>query len=269
MHPAADLAALCAYPVAYETAHDLGVDVFDDDDIIVEIMENFPVMLQRRLDEETGLYPTGRTEAGGRRFDTYPNVLAWRALEICAAWQDRMNRNGEETYDARSKSMAGALRWAIRRHCLAPSAKGASYSIAVTDSGDVITADDPSASILLLPYYGFCRASDAAWRNAVRAALSTRAPQWIAGKFGGVAAPGARFPSVVALCSQVLAGANEDALGMLTRAPLDDGLACEVLDPRTGASAGGSGNAALAGLLGYALWSALREETPREAATPP
>jgi hypothetical protein len=46
------------------------------------------------------------------------------------------------------------------------------------------------------------------------------------------------------------------ALGWLRRAPLDNGLAAELVDP-DGRAAGNGGDAALSGLLAYAVWYAV------------
>ena len=69
-------------------------------------------------------------------------------------------------------------------------------------------------------------------------------------------AAGKGAPSLVQWCARLVGPDAASALAWLREAPLDNGVAAELLDA-DGAAIGNGGDASLSGLLAYSVWYAV------------
>ncbi len=99
--------------------------------------------------------------------------------------------------------------------------------------------DDDVASVLWLPLYETLDRQDSAYRRTVKAIP-----------------PDGPTVSLVRRCARLVGPDAGAALAWLRSAPLDNGLAAELLDA-DGRAIGNGGDAALAGLVAYAAWYAV------------
>ena len=106
------------------------------------------------------------------------------------------------------------------------------------------STDDPSASVFWLPMYEAVARQDSTYRRTVKAIDVT--PH-----------------SFVQQCARLIGPDATAVLQWLRRAPLDGGLAAEVVD-QDGRAVGNGGDAALSGLLAWTAWYAV--ERARRAA---
>lgn len=133
--------------------------------------------------------------------------------------------------------------------------------------------DDPPGSLELLGHYDRSRqdgeeASIVA--NTRRWIHSRHNPHFVEGRFAGPGSAHSPNPWPIVAASAILAEAAacdasgrcdlalvKRAIGLLTSAPMDSGLACESIDPETGTARTGAAFASGAGFLAYSLWRGL------------
>ncbi|MDI6870559.1 MAG: glycoside hydrolase family 125 protein [Bacillota bacterium] len=191
---------------------------------------------------------------------TYPNVLAWRALTGFARQAEGRREWGEERRQA--AQLAEAVQRGVREHLLCGQEPRRSFAMAVSgDGGGLVMGDNPAGSLALLAYLGFCDRTDPVFAHTVAGLNRPGNPFYFPGSFGGRGNRHAPFPWVVARAADLLAG-DPSALKFFLHAPLDDGLACESVDPRTGAARTGAAFAAAAGWLAWCLYLALGQDVP-------
>jgi hypothetical protein len=132
-----------------------------------------------------------------------------------------------------------AVRAAIRRHFAVDRGDKARLATAVDLAGGTALADDPSGSLLWLPMYDAMDREDSLFRRTARAVR-----------------PELTGTTVLLLqIARLLGPEGQEVLAWLRRAPLDGGIASEVVDAE-GRAVGNGGDAALAGLLAHTLWFA-------------
>lgn len=259
LYPGFELDQLCAYPIAIDMMTSFTPRAVRNDARAADVLREFPAVLARHFDQEVGLYRTfldPSDDPPQYPFLTYDNVLAWRALEICtSAAQRALGKRGAAPRNPRG--MAHALRAAIRRHCVVLGPFGPMYAGATDGRGQVTLYDNPGGSVLLLPYYGFCRTSDPVWRNTLRWILSKENPFFVDGAFAAPANRHALHPWPMAACHLIFCGQIERGMAFLRRAEMDGGIACETVDAQTGQVRTGGAFATFAGYLGAALVHAL------------
>ena len=120
----------------------------------------------------------------------------------------------------------------------------------------------------LLPFVGFCDLDDPVFSDTMALLRSARYPLWLGDRACAGSATRTR-PDAVALagvCAELLADRAGDALALLQRLRLPDGIACEAVDPDTGQPRGGLHAAALAGYLAWALTRAMHVRRPMRSA---
>ena len=183
-------------------------------------------------------------------FLTYDNVLVWRMLRALAKWLP------EES--AHLLSASDTLKNAIQARCIRHTADGRPfYAWSVDAQGRYDVYDEPPGSLQLLPYYGFCSPEDEVWRNT---AAMIRSPAYrysfSGAKIAEIGCPHAPYPWVLSLCNSLLSGHAEQALRELEDLPMDNGIACESVDPETGECVTGAAFATCAGFLCHSILSA-------------
>ena len=182
-----------------------------------------------RKDTNVPLYATEVTPAGAAPAHPYTlhgNAVAAFALDVFRRTLD------EEA--AREVQDPQAVRAALRRHFGTDAKKP--LAAAIDLAGKAAGADDPSGSACWLPLYEAIDRNDTIFRRTVRELPEgTHLAQRCARLFG---------PEPAAV------------LQWLRRAPLDGGLAAEVIDDEGGGRANG-GDASLSGLVAWSAWYAV------------
>lgn len=186
---------------------------------------------------------------------TYNNMLVWRAMKALA-------RLYPERYGALERQ-AENVRQAIYTHCVFRDENGKPYfGWSVDLNGQHNIYDEPPGSLQLLPYYGFCTPDDEIWVNTVS---MIRSPAYIysfadapIAEIGCAHAP---YPWIPSLCNSLLCGHAAQAFRELEQIEMDNGIACESVDPIAGTCTTGAAFATCAGFLCHSM-----KETSKEAA---
>lgn len=198
---------------------------------------------------ETLLSPSG--ELSTYPYRCFGNVLAWRILLDLGALYDRirdLDRVDEAT------AISNKLRAAIQKHFVVPGPLGDMFAMSVDLQGNYELGDDPRGSIKLLSYLGFCSPDDGIYKNTIAWINSEHNPN------------NARTQvSIPDLANDLLSGDRENALELLRRIEMDDGIACDMVEGETGRAASGKANAACAGYLAFAIRFALNAFLPEAA----
>ena len=184
---------------------------------------------------------------------TYNNVLVWRAMKALAHLYPEQYGTLEQ--------QAEAVRQAIYTHCVFRDADQKPYfGWSVDLKGRHNVYDEPPGSLQLLPYYGFCAPDDEIWRNTV---AMIRAPSYAysfadapVAEIGCAHAP---YPWILSLCNSLLCGHKEQAFQELEQMDMDNGIACESVDPVLGTCTTGAAFATCAGFLCHSMKQASKE----------
>jgi hypothetical protein len=211
-----------------ETADDQIVD----EPVIAETLYASWDDLAERRDLHVPLYKTEVTLSGEpapHPFTLHGNAVVAQALDIFRRTLD------EET--ARKVEDPDAVRAALRRHFAVERSGKVTFASAVDLAGHQAIEDDPHASAFWLPVYDAMERQDSAYRRTVK----------------GVGAD----PHLLAQqCARLMGPDAGAVLQWLRRAPLDNGLAAELVDANGSALVNG-GDASLAGLLAWCAWYAV------------
>jgi hypothetical protein len=189
--------------------------------------------IEARRDGHRPLYATEVLPSGRPAplpFTAHANAVVAHALEVLKRVLDE--RTAERVEDAE------AARSELRRVFADGGAAEAVFHGAVDLTGAIVADDDPVGSLFWLPYHGATSRDDAVYRRTV-ASLE--------------AAPHGHLATH---CARLLGPRSREALEWIRRAPMDNGLAAELLDGEGRVTANG-GDAALAGLLAYTVWYAV------------
>ena len=211
-----------------ETADDQIVD----EPVIAETLYASWDDLAERRDLHVPLYKTEVTLSGEpapHPFTLHGNAVVAQALDIFRRTLD------EET--ARKVEDPDAVRAALRRHFAVERSGKVTFASSVDLAGHQATDDDPYASAYWLPVYDAMERQDSAYRRTVKGL-------------------GAEPHLLAQQCARLMGPDAGGVLQWLRRAPLDNGLAAEVVDANGSAMANG-GDASLAGLLAWCAWYAV------------
>ncbi|MDO4816357.1 MAG: glycoside hydrolase family 125 protein [Bacillota bacterium] len=182
---------------------------------------------------------------------TYDNVLVWKALIALAGLYP-------EKYSALAET-AEETRLAIYNNCVFADKDGKSYfgwSVDLNGNHDVY--DEPPGSLQLLNHLGFCAEDDEVWKNTVTMIRSKDYEFSFADSpIAEIGCPHAPWPWVLSLCNSLLCGYKEQALNELKLTEMDNGIACESVDPVSGVCTTGAAFATCAGFLCYAIRTAV------------
>lgn len=184
---------------------------------------------------------------------TYNNVLVWRTMKALAHLYPGQYGTLEQ--------QAEAVRQAIYAYCVFRDAEQKPYfGWSVDLKGQHNVYDEPPGSLQLLPYYGFCAADDEIWENTV---AMIRAPSYAysfadapIAEIGCAHAP---YPWILSLCNSLLCGHQEQAFRELEQMEMDNGIACESVDPVLGTCTTGAAFATCAGFLCHSMKQASKE----------
>ena len=226
------LEGAAAYALAVDRyIRDTGDDEIVEEPAVADTLYLSHDDLSHRRDKRVPLYATEVNPAGAAApypFTLHGNAVVAQALDIFRRTLD------EES--ARDVEDPEAVRAAIRRHFTVEGSRG-SLASAVDLAGGVISTDDPAASALWLPLYETIERQDSAYRRTVRAIERDSG-------------------SLTQECARLVGPDATGVLQWLRRATLDGGFAAEVVDA-DGRAVGNGGDAALSGLLAWAVWYAV------------
>ena len=206
-------------------------------------------VLAGRKHPQASLYSTVLSpddETSPLPYVTYSNARVWRALLDLAMIYDEI-RDVDRAEDM--KRLADDVRRDIDNHCVIGTPAGPAYASAVDLRGNHALEDWPNASLKHLPLFGFCAADESVYSNTLKWITATQEQDCRTANSRTPAENGVEC-SLVALLNDLMLG-SEDALEVLLNSRLDDGIACEALS--SNGNPIGVGNAALAGLLAFAL----------------
>lgn len=181
---------------------------------------------------------------------TYNNVLVWRCFRALA-------RLDPERY-ASLEGAAEEIRDAVYQHCVFRNEEGKAYfGWSVDLEGRHNVYDEPPGSLQLLPYYGFCGSDDEIWRNTV-SIIRSPAYEYSFANFpiAEIGCAHAPYPWILSLCNSLLCGHHEQAFRELEMLVMDNGIACESVDPVQGICTTGAAFATCAGFLCHAMKTA-------------
>jgi hypothetical protein len=231
--PGFALEGVASYALATDRyIRDTGDDRVVDEPALADTLYLSAEDIESRKDKRVPLYSTEVSPSGvpsAFPFTLHANAVTASALDILRRTLD------EET--ARGLQDPDAVRAAITRHFLVEEGGRSSFASAIDLAGSTSVIDDPAASALWLPLYDTVARQDSNYRRTAKAIDVT--------------------PSLlVQQCARLMGPDAHTVLQWLRRAPLDGGIAAEVVDT-DGRAAGNGGDASLSGLLAWSVWYAI------------
>lgn len=177
------------------------------------------------------------------RYVTYNNVLLWHSL-------DRLSSIMKDSIHSKPLwNLAGCLKKSIMENMIDPQSGAFCYSTDLKGSYEMY--DNPTGSLLLLPYLGFVHSESQVMKKTVSLIMSEKNRWIIHGKFSGLSNRHVPHPWIHHFASLLLYG---DPRGLMLRnAPLDSGLACETIDVNTGVCLTGIHFPGASGFMSYAM----------------
>lgn len=192
----------------------------------------------------------------------YPYVTTCNAM-LAAAFDAAAELSGATEASsgfrpAQLRERAAAIRAEIRARLVTDGPHGPMWAWACDADGKPETRDEPPLGLRTLPYWGLAESDDPV-QVATRKWLTGGYEYHYAGPFPGAGAPHFPHPSGFDLANRLLDGDDSlgDPLAALAVTPMDQGLACESWDPKTGRVRTGAAMASMGGLLAWAAWARL------------
>jgi hypothetical protein len=228
--PGFTLEGCSSYAIAVERyIRDTGDDQIVEEPILADTLYHVADDLDERRDDIFGLYKTEVSLSGAPA----PQPFMMHGNAVVAAAIDALKRTLAEE-DASELPDPDTLRSTIKRSFTAEGG-GKPVFVSASDLGGQATlADDPLGSLAWLPLFEGIERSDPTYRRTAKETAGP--PGHLARQIGRLFGPDA-----------------SKMLEWLRRAPLDHGLAAEFVDEEGKATSCG-GDAALSGLLAYAVW---------------
>lgn len=222
---------------------------------VAEWLDRFPKLLEMKRNPQIALYETWLLPSDDpwpQRYVTYDNVLVWRALTDLAFLYQKTKR-ARESRVALKKS--AEVSKAVYDRCVVKGKSGKQFAWSVDLQGGYLLYDEPPGSLLLLPYYGFCKQTDPVWRATECWIHSKENPYSYHGKpFQAPGCAHAPHSWVLGAVNDLLSGSEKTAGAFFANASMDAGIPCESVDENTGACATGEAFATCAGFVAHGLW---------------
>jgi hypothetical protein len=231
--PGFTLEGLAAYALATDRyIRETNDDQIVEEPILAETLYLSSEDLTARRDADVPLYSTEIMPSGAAAplpYTLHGNAVVAQMLDVLRRTLDEETANRLEEPDA--------VRAALLRHFATDKGGKPALASAVDLDGHTADGDDPIASAYWLPLYDAVQRDDSIYRRTVRGVAST--PEYLAHQ-----------------CARLIGPEAGDVLRWLRRAPLDHGLAAEIID-RDGRAVANGGDAALSGLLARSVWYAV------------
>lgn len=151
---------------------------------------------------------------------------------------------------------AKETRAAVLEHLVVETQTGRMLAWACDEEGRTELRDEPPLGLGTAPFWGLGRWDDPVHVRTRRWLMNEQDHRY-PGNYGGAGSPHFPYPSGFDLANRLLdrATTSPDPLEQLMTTPMDQGLACESWDPRTGVVTTGAAMASMAGLLVYCAWA--------------
>ena len=250
LEPGFELDELCAPVIALNRyTEQTGDESFSKLPVVQEALQAILCRLTGKKHPSVPLYETFLQPTDDMHnyiYLTYNNALACYALKALAKLLGRPELSEE----------AERTRQAIYKHCVKERDGRKFFAWSVDLNGHYDIYDEPPGSLLLLPFYGFCRENDPVWQATVDMIRDESYALSFAGHpIAEIGCKHAPHPWILSICNSLLSGHAESALLHLSRTPLDNGVACESVNEDTGLCETGEAFATCAGFLSYALYT--------------
>lgn len=228
--PGFSLEGAAGYALAVERyIRETGDDQVVEEPVLADTLYASADDIASRRDKSTPLYATEVTASGAPA--AFPYTLHGNAVVAMALDVFQRTLDAEA---AKNIEDPNAVRAAIIRHFAVERDGKPALAAAIDLHGGASREDDPVASALWLPLYDAVDRQDSLFRRTVRGVPADRS-------------------SLVRQLARLVGPDAAGVLAWLRRAPLDGGVAAEIVDENGRAVANG-GDAALAGLLAYTVW---------------
>lgn len=250
LEPGFELDELCAPVIALNRyTEQTGDEAFSKLPVVQEALQAILCRLTGKKHPSVPLYETFLQPTDDMHnyiYLTYDNALACYALKALAKLLGRPELSEE----------AERIRQAIYKHCVKERDGRKFFAWSVDLNGHYDIYDEPPGSLLLLPFYGFCRENDPVWQATADMIRDESYALSFAGHpIAEIGCKHAPHPWILSICNSLLSGHAESALLHLSRTPLDNGVACESVNEDTGLCETGEAFATCAGFLSYALYT--------------
>jgi hypothetical protein len=231
--PGFSLEGAAGYALAVERyIRETGDDQVVEEPVLADTLYASADDIAARRDKSTPLYATDVTASGAPA--AFPYTLHGNAVVAMALDVFQRTLDAEA---AKNIEDPNAVRAAIVRQFVVERDGKPALASAIDLHGGASREDDPVASALWLPLYDAVDRQDSLFRRTVRGVPADRS-------------------SLVRQLARLVGPDAAGVLAWLRRAPLDGGVAAEVVDD-TGRAVANGGDAALAGLLAYTVWYAV------------
>jgi len=233
--PGFSLEGAAAFPIAVDEyiVHS-GDDKVVEEPLLADSLYNAFEDIEARKHKTLPLYSTEVNPDGSLPdfpYTAHGNAVAALALDILSHTLDE--KTAEKVQDP------AAVRAALLRQFSKADVGGKSVLMRASDLGENgENISGPSAALYWLPYYDLLGRDDSLYRRTVKP-LET-----------------VETDALFTWCARLVGPDGSRALEWLRRAPLDGGLAAEVVDADGRATANG-GDAALSGLIAFTAWYAV------------
>ncbi|HEX5438571.1 MAG TPA: hypothetical protein VFW98_15575 [Gemmatimonadaceae bacterium] len=231
--PGLSLEGLAAFALAIDRyIRETGDEQLVDEPVVADTLYVSWEDLAARRDRQVPLYATEVTLSGepaAQPFTLHGNAVAAQALDVFRRTLDEGSARGVEDPEA--------VRAAMRRHFAIEQDGRVTFASATDLAGHAVTEDDPAASAYWLPLYGAVERHDSVYRRTVR----------------GV---GTEPHALAQQCARLMGPDAAAVLQWFRRAPLDNGIAAEIVSA-DGRGVANGGDAALSALLAWSVWYAV------------
>jgi transposase-like protein len=258
LEPGFELDELCAPIIALKTY----IDFTNDFSILKKpYMKNGIEIIMKRLKAkkhpEINLYETFLQPTDDMRvypYLTYNNVLVWKVFQIMKEFSIYYG----ESYKAKEyENLSQNVNKDILAHCVIYKDDKPIFAWAVDLIGNSTIYDEPPGSLTLLSYYGFISKDNDLFINTFNSIYSQEFKHYFNScEYEELGCSHADHPWILSVANSLLNGRKEQALDILRRTPLDNGIACESIDENTGKCTTGAHFATCAGFLSYAIYKA-------------
>jgi hypothetical protein len=230
--PGFSLEGAAAFPIAVdEYIVQSGDDKIVEEPLIADSLYNAFEDISSRRSEQFPLYATEVNPDGSLpeySYTAHGNAVVALALDVLKHTLDE--KTAEKVEDP------ATVRAALLRQFADGS--GSSECLVRATDLDGAKSSQPAPSMYWLPYFDLLPREDSIYRRTVKPLEATTPSE------------------VFARVARLLGPGGAPALEWLRRAPLDNGIACELVD-QDGRAAGNGGDAALSGLLAFTAWYAV------------
>lgn len=258
LEPGFELDELCAPIISLKKYIDFtGNNSILNKQIIKQGIEGILKKLNTKKHKEIDLYETFLQPTDDMKvypYLTYNNVLVWKVFKIMREFYYYFN---DDFNSSKYEILAQKVERAIYKHCVIKSDGNEMFAWAVDLEGNSMVYDEPPGSLTLLHYYEFIDRENHIFKNTFKHFYSDKFKHFFYDcNFEELGCSHADHPWILSVANSLVNGRKKQALDILRRTPLDNGIACESIDEKTGSCMTGAHFATCAGFLSYTIYKA-------------